>query len=295
MDLSLPNLPITSWQEKISCQIIHNNLQLDRTHLKTSVNSYVYALFEQGTAKIKFDKYEITAHPGDLLIFPPHIYPTILQASDDYEVIFLIVSQSFVYDCPLARSVYQTSTFSLLHDDNPIIKLPEVAQKTLHEIMMQIMDHINYGHSYTAEALQALYALLLADIMAVIDQFNNDKKISQSAYHVFIEFNKLLRHHFREHHDIAFYADQLKISPRYLSMVTKKISHLTVASYINRHLMLEACWLLKTTDHSIQHISELLHFADQASFSKFFKRLNGQNPLHYRHEQEPDILGPKSK
>ena len=286
METSSSNTPIT-WQEKITCQVVRSNLHIDRTRFKTAVNSYVYALFERGTATIKFDKYVITAHPGELLIFPPHIYPTMLQVSEDYEAICLIVNQSFAYDCPLTRSVYQTSTFSLLHDDNPIIKLPEEAHKTLHDIMILIMDHILLDHSYTAEALQSLYGLVLADIMAVIDKYNNDKKISQSAYHVFIEFNKLLRLHFREHHDITFYADQLKISPRYLSMVTKKISHVTVASYINRHLLLEACWLLKTTDYSIQHISDLLHFADQASFSKFFKRLNGKNPLHYRHEQEP--------
>ena len=283
METSSSNTPIT-WQEKITCQVVRSNLHIDRTRFKTAVNSYVYALFERGTATIKFDKYVITAHPGELLIFPPHIYPTMLQVSEDYEAICLIVNQSFAYDCPLTRSVYQTSTFSLIHDDNPIIELPEIAQNTLHEVMTLIMDHINYGHSYTSEALQALFALLLADIMAVIDQYNN-KTISQSAYYVFIEFNKLLRLHFREHHDITFYADHLKISSRYLSMVTQKIAHLTVASYINRHLMLEACWLLKTTDHSIQYISEVLHFADQASFSKFFKRLNGQNPLHYRHSK----------
>ena len=72
-------------------------------------------------------------------------------------------------------------------------------------------------------------------------------------------------------------------------MVTKQITHSTVATFINRHLMLEACWLLKTTDYSIQYISELLHFADQASFSKFFKRINGQNPMQYRREQEPHL------
>ena len=284
MEEQSSNTPVTSWQGKISCQVIHSNLLLDKSKIKTLVNSYLYCLFEKGTVTVKFDKIELTAHAGELLIFPPHVYPSILHVSDDFEAMCLIVSQSFVYDCPLARSVYQTSTFSLIHDDNPIIELPEIAQNTLHEVMTLIMEHINYGHSYTAEALQALFALLLADIMAVIDQYNN-KTISQSAYYVFIEFNKLLRLHFREHHDITFYADHLKISSRYLSMVTQKIAHLTVASYINRHLMLEACWLLKTTDHSIQYISEVLHFADQASFSKFFKRLNGQNPLHYRHSK----------
>ena len=182
MEEQSSNTPVTSWQGKISCQVIHNNLLLDKSQIKTLVNSYLYCLFEKGTVTVKFDKIELTAHAGELLIFPPHVYPSILHVSDDFEAMCLIVSQSFVYDCPLARSVYQTSTFSLIHDDNPIIELPEIAQNTLHEVMTLIMDHINYGHSYTSEALQALFALLLADIMAVIDQYNN-KTISQSAYH----------------------------------------------------------------------------------------------------------------
>lgn len=254
--------------------------------MKTSVNSYVYALFEKGTAVIKFDKYTITAHPGEFLIFPPHIYPNVLSSSDDYEAICLIVSSSFVYDCPMSRSIFQASAFSLIHDDNPIIRLTPESALSIRQTMLFIMSHIKHEHKYTQEALQSLYGLLLSDLMAMIDEHSNQKNINQNAFHIFLEFNKLLRIHFREHHDITFYADQLKISSRYLSMVTKQISQLTVASFINRHLMLEACWLLKTTDHSIQRISEILHFADQASFSKFFKRLNGKNPLQYRHDSE---------
>ena len=105
MEKAVSHPPITSWKEKITCQVVRSNLHIDRTYFKTSVNSYVYALFERGSATIKFDKIEITAHPGELLIFPPHIYPTVLQVSDDYEATCLIVSQSFVYDwrCPLCK------------------------------------------------------------------------------------------------------------------------------------------------------------------------------------------------
>ena len=289
MEKESTNNYLSLWRGRIACQYVHSNLRLDTTQVKTFVNSYVYALFEKGTALIKFDKYEITARPGDFLIVPPHIYPNVLSTSDDYEAICLIVSSSFVYDCPMSRSIFQASAFSLIHDDNPIIKLTPESAANLRQTMLYIMHHIKHVHKYTQEALHSLYGLLLSDLMAMIDEHSEKNNVNPNAFHLFIEFNKLLRIHFREHHDISFYAEQLKISSRYLSMVTKQISQLTVASFINRHLMLEACWLLKTTDHSIQRISEILHFADQASFSKFFKRLNGKNPLQYRHESERDL------
>ena len=286
MEKGYTNNSTSLWLGKIACQYVHSNLRLDTTQVKTSVNSYVYALFEKGTALIKFDKNELTAQPGDFLIFPPHIYPNVISTSDDYEAICLIVSSSFVYDCPMSRSIFQATTFSLIHNDNPIIKLTPKSASCIRQTMLFIMDHIKNEHKYTQEALKSLYGLLLSDLIAMIDKQSEKKIMNQNAFHIFLEFNKLLREHFREHHDITFYANQLKISSRYLSMVTKQISQLTVASFINRHLMLEACWLLKTTDYSIQRISEILHFADQASFSKFFKRLNGKNPLQYRHESE---------
>lgn len=284
----IENTPVNpnSWVGKIACQYVHSNLRLDTTQVKTSVNSYVYALFERGSAQIKFDNHVITAKEGDFLIFPPHIHPVPISVSPDYEAICLIVSSSFIYDSPVVRNVCQTATFSLLSDSDPIIPLPEDFRQNIRETFQMMMRHIKNTHQHTLEALQSLFGLLLADVLAVIDTLSDRNTVNPHSYHHFIEFNKLLRKNFREHHEITFYADQLNISPRYLSMVCKQISHVTVATYINRHLMLEACWLLKTTDYSIQTISEILHFADQASFSKFFKRLRGCNPLQYRRGNE---------
>lgn len=275
-----------SWVGKIACQYVDSNLRLDTSQVKTSVNSYIYSLFEKGTAKIQYDKDVLTVHPGDFIFFPPHIPPVVSELTDDYEAICLIVSSSFVLECPIARNIYQAVTFTM-NGTGPTIHLNEMEHKNLHDVLLLLMTHINHPHLHTTEALQSLYGLLLADLLAVVGKTKDETYTSQHSHQLFIEFNNLLRIHFREHHDVTFYANQMKISPRYLSMMTKKISQMTVASFINRHLMLEACWLLKTTDYSIQRISETLHFADQASFSKFFKRVNGRNPLQYRRDQEP--------
>lgn len=66
--------------------------------------------------------------------------------------------------------------------------------------------------------------------------------------------------------------------PRLLSGRTGR----TVIDYVNQFLLMEATFLLRTSDLSIAQISDRLHFSDQAAFSKFFYRLQGISPQNYR-------------
>ena len=89
-------------------------------------------------------------------------------------------------------------------------------------------------------------------------------------------------HHFAEHHDIAFYAQQLNITPVYLSRIVRQVTGRTVIDYVNQFLVMEASFLLRTSQLSIMQIAEQLHFAVQPSFSKFFSRKKGRSPRAYR-------------
>ena len=52
--------------------------------------------------------------------------------------------------------------------------------------------------------------------------------------------------------------------------------------YINQFLMMEASFLLRTSNLSVVQIAERLHFSDLPSFSKFFTRVKGVSPKAYR-------------
>lgn len=102
---------------------------------------------------------------------------------------------------------------------------------------------------------------------------------------MFIAFMRLLNQHFIEHHDIGFYADRLHITPIHLSRIVRQVTRRTVVDYINQMLLMEASWLLQTTNLSLAAIAERLHFADQSSFGRFFTRMKGVNPKRYRMEK----------
>jgi len=62
----------------------------------------------------------------------------------------------------------------------------------------------------------------------------------------------------------------------------KKLTGRTVVEYINQLLAMEASYLLTTSSLSVSQIADRLHFADIASFSKFFLRMKGMSPKDYR-------------
>ena len=105
---------------------------------------------------------------------------------------------------------------------------------------------------------------------------------SERTTELFIAFMRLLTTHFIDHHDIGFYADRLHITTIHLSRVVRQMTGRTVIDYINMMLLMEAVWLLRSTDLPLADIAERLHFSDQSSFGRFFTRMKGINPKRFR-------------
>lgn len=102
---------------------------------------------------------------------------------------------------------------------------------------------------------------------------------AQAIYH---NFRKLLNENVKERHDVAFYAEKLCITGRYLASVTSEVSHRSPKEEIDDCLLREAKILLTFSDLSIQQISDKLHFPDPSHFGRFFRRVTGSTPLAFR-------------
>lgn len=102
---------------------------------------------------------------------------------------------------------------------------------------------------------------------------------ASELYRVFLE---LVSKKFKENNDVAFYADSMNISPRYLAQVCKRVGDRSPKQIIDEYLVRELQRLLHTTDNSIQQIASDTGFRSQAHLSKFFKNITGVSPTEYR-------------
>ncbi|WP_078549496.1 helix-turn-helix domain-containing protein [Litchfieldia alkalitelluris] len=81
------------------------------------------------------------------------------------------------------------------------------------------------------------------------------------------------------HDDIA---NEVKLSPKYLSALFKKEVGITVSEYIQLTKINEAKKLLANSKTPISEICTLLSFNDQSYFTKVFKKVAGVTPKLYR-------------
>ena len=84
--------------------------------------------------------------------------------------------------------------------------------------------------------------------------------------------------------NMAFYADKLCLTPKYLSKLVKSVSGRSAPDWIDAFVILEAKNMLKYSDLSIKEIVCKLNFPNQSVFYKFFKSHAGKTPSQYRNE-----------
>ncbi|MDT3994986.1 AraC family transcriptional regulator, partial [Mammaliicoccus fleurettii] len=77
-------------------------------------------------------------------------------------------------------------------------------------------------------------------------------------------------------------AEQVHISPKYLSHLFKEEVGVTLSNYITEKKLEEAKIWLDNSNLSISEIAHQLSFSDQSHFIKVFKHNNGITPKQYR-------------
>ena len=99
---------------------------------------------------------------------------------------------------------------------------------------------------------------------------------------LFARFIRLLELHFRTERRVSWYAEQLCITPKYLSETVKLVSKRTPNEWIDSYVILEIRVLLKNSTKSIKEITDELCFPNQSFLGKYFKEHVGMSPTEFR-------------
>ena len=245
---------------------------------------YVFTLVERGWLTIRYNGRNLTFHPDDLYTYSPGLPITVIATSDEFHGLSLMADEHAAIDDPTLHDLVHIAYLPIVQLNEPKQTLPTDTARHLAAKMREIIGYLQSDHIYKAEVLRLLYAVFLLDLQNAQQHAVVHRQVPQRVEEIFIGFIRLLPAHFAEHHDIPFYASALHISPVYLSRVVRQVSGHTVVDYINQMLLMEASFLLRTSELSITQIADRLHFADTPSFSKFFSRQKGQSPRAFREQ-----------
>ncbi|MBQ7420198.1 MAG: AraC family transcriptional regulator [Prevotella sp.] len=252
------------------------------SNVPTRMNFILMALCKQGRAQYSIDTREQTVTPGDLLFISERHIVDNYKASPDFECQCIMLSTAFYHSFIL--NVQNVSSLLLFSMNNPVVSLTSDEIQVFGNYYQHIREKIaDTAHHYRTELVKALLLAMFYDMSNVIWRVEQSGKEAISrADAIFAQFIRLLEQNFRHERQVKWYAEQICITPKYLSEIVKQVSKRTPNDWIDHYVVLEIRVLLKNSTKSIKEIAEDLHFPNQSFLGKYFKEHIGVSPSKFR-------------
>lgn len=248
------------------------------------VNALQVLLVLEGSIDLSIDYVLFQASTNTVVtIMPTHI-TKVMKYSPNFKGRLMAVSRAF-----LEQSMMPNHSSSMIQymkiRKNPTILLQESEIKTLDECMLRLRQTI----LQTSHHLQRLliqntlmgFFIEMGNIFSERKEYNTPPSLTRKE-ELFESFLRILYMYCKEQHVVSFYAEQLYITPQYLSLILKELTGRSANKWIDEALMQEAKILLKAPQATVQQVADALHFSDQSTFGKFFKKHAGMSPMEYR-------------
>ena len=235
------------------------------------INDHRLGMITRGEGLVNFNLVDRHLSAGTLIYIGPGTIIHPIRFSDDLEIQGIGLFADF--PMPFAPGQFpsafngQVRDFQLLVDDSDL----QTARNILDTLW-----HLVHQPDYHRPTVSSLVAALMHHYDHLFHQQADHLAATRSREQtIFDRFIQLVNQHCREYHKIAYYADRMCLTERYLGTVVRQTSGTTAKDWIDRALITQAKVLLRHSNHSVLQISEELNFPNPAFFSKYFKRLTG--------------------
>lgn len=243
----------------------------------------VHALCLGGNCRLVFNGKNYDLTKGRLFITPLCNLITQIKPSDDFKIEAIFIKNRFI-NLSIPRSGYSTIGRITLYK-NPIMQLTEEQQQIFKKDIETIKERIeNSGHNFHEEIVANAVQMMILDFYDFHSSlYNRQFDFGGLGSNIFNRFIELLENkEFRFSREVAYFADKLFITPKYLSEVTKDISGNSANYWINTYTIRDITHFLKDRSISLDKIVEIFNFSSKAYFSRYVHRHLGLTPNEYR-------------
>ena len=242
----------------------------------------------QGSAQVNIDLKDYELGPKTVAVLMPGAIFRINRASDDFTISLFGFPLEMFHEASFRMEL---SFFGFLKE-SPCYVMPDEYVRVA-EAMMQTAETL-YADSQNRYRSQIAKNLLRGFLLDINDksyrlfgrqQIEGSKRLDG----LFKKFMNLVHEYAATEREVAFYADKLCISTKYLTTICRQVSGVPAKAIIDNFALLEIKVLLQSTEMSIQEISDRLNFPDQSYMGRYFKRHEGLSPKEYRAKVDVDL------
>jgi len=238
--------------------------------------------FKYGQQVYDFDEGVLSfMSPGQISGFNPQKYATPEQSGW-----LLLFHPDLLWNTPLAKKIKQYAFFD--YAVNEALFLSDKEEIILKQIIGNISQEY---HNNMDKFSHDIIITQLESLLSYAERFYQRQFMTRrkTNHEILDRLNEKLVSYFDKvnaMHDglptVSYLAEQLQVSPDYLSGLLKTVTGLTTQQHIHEKLIEKAKQQLSATTLSVSEIAYQLGFEHSQSFSKLFKAKTSLSPLAFR-------------
>ena len=218
-----------------------------------------------------------------LIYLPYNKTITGYTTSNNFEVKILCLSEKIMMDNFSMGNELWEKSFTLREE--PIIDINEEVYK-LFECYGNLLNqrYSMQRRSFHKEVITSLMKAFLYELLNEVGQSveTPGKHLLKQGDILFKKFITLLSETNIKPRMVSWYAQQLCVTPKYLSTTCKNVSGKSATVWINQYVMKDISHMLIYSEKSIKEISDYMNFPNLSFFGKYVKSHFGISPKEYR-------------
>ncbi|MBQ6437602.1 MAG: AraC family transcriptional regulator [Bacteroidales bacterium] len=276
--------------------VISDNIDEVNIAPETMSSFFISFYCERGVLQFSLEGKMYRAEEGDLVVCAPRNILGMYMRTPDLQGKVICVGES-LYDETLPNVFHIDPNcwkkFFYLKQ-NPVIHAPEFKRKLFLAYFNLLKAYMEDSDNPYRQRIIRLTSQAAA--IEILHEFDNWKFLEEGIEdQVLLETSKkdslfqrfivMLSHPDNTKRVVSAYAEQLVVTPKYLSAVCKEKSGRTAMDWITENTVRHIKYYLLQTDLSVKEIAFKLDFPDVSFFCKYVKKHLGLAPLEYRNSQ----------
>jgi len=262
------------------------------------LDAHLIVICLKGVMLARHEQSELAMAENDILFLAPGSSLTQVMLSADFECIALRVSNrkmnAFLHNF---TAIWNKTAY--VHSVNKYHLNDYGMQFTrqFHELFRLLIDNEDEQFAHSEIGREIVHSLLKSSVLGLCYvmsvQAQTEKAVASTdsptqtptkrkPAALFNEFLTALQHSRVKHRPVEHYAAEMCITPKYLTVLCKKVSGKTANEWITEYTIADIEYYLRNTDLSIKEISHRLGFESPSFFGRYVRQHLGCTPLGYR-------------
>lgn len=252
------------------------------------IEAFVFLYCTGGDISIQVNGETLHAGKRDLLVCPYNSLIGHYTLSADFDCSVLALTKEFFFSVISQERIKWSQFFK--QNTTPVTRLDDEMARLadLYMEMLRIRRTMYRGTQY-GSSIEHLVLSLLSELGCYAEKTGIVQTLPQAVRQYDVIFKNFIAMLSSDStgipsRSVAYYADQLAITPKYLSAICKICTKSSASHLINEFLSKRIEHLLLHSDLTIKEIAMKLDFPDVSNFGRYVKGRLGRSPRAIREE-----------